>query len=649
MTPRNPVLRMVWWVWLAVPCALAAEPAEDSAKAEEKKGKDEERIVVTATRLETPYEQVGSSTTVITRADIERSQKRTVVDLLRSVPGLDVIQAGGPGGTASVFIRGAKSEHTLVLIDGIEANDPSTPGRSYDWCHLTSDNIERIEVIRGPQSTLYGSDAIGGVINIITRKGTGKPSFYFSTEAGSFRTFKETLGASGSQGPFNFAVDLSRFDTRGISSAGKRYGNHEKDGYENTSFSSHFGYKASDNLDFDVFLRCIHGEAELDNFGGPYGDDPNYTSESRQRFFRTQGRLLLLNGLWEQKFGVSCSDHHRSTRNDPDAAHPGELERSSYDGRILKLDWQHNFYLHDTNTLTLGAETEEERGKSRYHSESFWGPFDSNFDEQTARTNSFYAQDQIRLWDCFFTTVGFRRDDHSTFGGKTTYRVASSYLVKATGTRFKGSVGTGFKAPALFQLYSAYGNPALQPEESKGCDFGVEQDLFGGVLTLGATCFHNEFTNLIDYNLATWLYENVAQATSKGVELTATVRPIADLTLRASCTHTDTEDKATGRELLRRAKHRAALDASYRLFKKLNLNLGVACVGERSDMDFSTWPATRVTLGSYVLVNCGVSYDISDNFTVFGRVENLLDRRYEEVKGYGTPGVGVFAGVRARF
>jgi len=613
-----------------------------------------EQLVVTATRLETPARRVGSSITVITRREIEQKKAPTVLELLRTVPGLDVVRSGPAGGQSSVFLRGAKSEHTLVLVDGVEMNDPITPGRSFDWAHLTTDNVERIEVLRGPQSTLYGSDAIGGVINIITRKGKGKPRVTITAEAGSRHTFRESLSVLGSTPVFRYAISTSRFQTDGISAAERRDGNREKDGYRNTTCSARLGFTPAENFDVDLIFRRMRGKADLDNFGGPGGDDPNYTSDTRQHFVRAQGRLRLLGGDWVQKFGLSLSDHHRTTRNNPDAAHPLDLERSAYDGQIVRFDWQHDFRLHDTNTLTVGFETERESGKSRYHSDGAWGPYDSAFPRKTARTDSIYVQDAIALFDRFFATVGLRYDHHEQFGSQLTWRVAPTLVFPETGTRIKGSVGTGFKAPTLFQLYDPlYGNPALRPEKSRGCDFGVEQDLFGGMVTLDATCFRNKFDDLIDFVFAGWSgsYQNVSKAESKGVELGATVRPTDNLTLRATYTYTHTEDKATGLQLLRRPKHKAGLEVNWRVLKTTNVHLSAAYIGPRKDLFFdnTTFTSSRVTLGSYVLVNLAVSHDVTKNIQVYGRIENLLDQHYQEVKGYGAPGIGFFGGVRGTF
>ncbi|MBI4641541.1 MAG: TonB-dependent receptor [Candidatus Tectomicrobia bacterium] len=634
---------------------LSAIPVLSPAQEKEKKAKDGnvEEVVITATRIETPSREVASSITVITEREIENKQKTTVLELLRSIPGLDVVQQGGPGRVASIFIRGAKVEHTLVLIDGVEVNDPISPGRAYDFANLTTDNIERIEILRGPQSTLYGSDAIGGVINIITKKGEGKPGFFISTQGGSFTTFRENAGVSGGNKRVNYSLGISRFDTNGISAASEKDGNREKDDYKNTSLSGRLGLTPTEIFGIDVFLRYIDSRFDIDNFGGVGGDDPNRRSDSRQLFFRTEARLSLFDDLWDQKLGFSLTDHDRNDNDDPDADHPLDFLRSSFSGQLLKFDWQHNFVLHETNTLTLGLETEEEKGESDFRSESAFGPFTSRFEEKTARTTGFYLQDQIKLLSSFFTTLGVRLDDHSRFGSEVTYRIAPAYLFKETGTKIKATYGTGFKAPTLFQLFSSFGNENLNPEKSRGWDIGIEQDLWEKRLTLGVTYFRNDFDNLIDFvfDPSTFEsgFENVAEAESKGIELFASIRPIDDLSIRASYTYTDTEDKSTGEELLRRPKNKFGLDLDYRFLEMGNVNLTLVYVGKRDDLDFSTFPAARVALGSYTLVNLAASYAITKNFQLFGRVENLLDDQYEEVKGFGTPGISAFAGAKVSF
>ena len=619
--------------------------------AEEKKEKTlKYYIVVTATKTEQPQAEIGSSTTIITAEDLKRTGKETVLEALRNVPGLDVVQTGGAGRTSNIFIRGAKSEHTLVMIDGVEMNDPVSPGRSYDFAHLTVDNIERIEIVRGPQSTLYGSDAIGGVIHIITKKGKGKPKFFISGEGGTYNTFREAAGLSGGTEWINFSLGISRFDTKGFSASHEKYGNTERDGYGNTSFSARIGLTPMENFEINFVARYSDARTDLDGKGGKGGDDPNYTSNSKQLFFRTHATLRLFNGRWEQKMGFSLSNHDRDYQNDIDSQHPYDSLKSFYDGQMLKIDWQHNLYLHKTNTLTIGVEYEQEKGESEYSWESAWGPGKSVFPEKTSHITGFYLQDGIKLWESFFVTLGMRVDDHSRFGSATTYRIAPAYIFE-TGTKVKATYGTGFKAPSLYQLYAPatawgpIGNENLKPERSKGWDAGIEQYLLADRLIMGATYFRNDFEDLIEFD---WMrgYINIARAETKGMEIFVSTLPLGDLTIRGSYTYTETKDKETGEKLLRRPKHKGNLSLNYRFLEKGNVNLGVIYVGERDDW----YPySNRVEAEAYTLINLAASYDITGNVQFFCRMDNLFDRDYEEITGYGTAGRSFYGGLKAIF
>jgi vitamin B12 transporter len=543
------------------------------------------------------------------------------------------------------------------MMDGIELNDPITPSRAYDFSYLTTDNIERIEVVRGPQSTLYGSDAAGGVINIITRRGEGPFKAAIAGEAGTYQTYSTRAEAGGSAQGFHYSLGASHVSSDGISAAkekgytleGERYRNPERDAYRNSSVSGRLGWAPSSTFDCELLLRYLDSRSDLDNHGGQGGDDPNARQDVKQLFSRVQGRLSLGNGLWEQKIGASLSNQDRDYENDPDADHPTESETASYDARITKFDWQHNLYLHRTNTLTLGLEYEVEKGRSDYYSEAFGFPFQSTLEEKKVTTRSAYLQDQVRLKDFFFCTAGIRLDDHSRFGTEVTWRLAPALLIPATHTKFKGSYGTGFKAPTLYQLYSQYGDRDLNPEESEGWDVGVEQALWGEILSLGATYFHNHFKDLIDFDAGLNRFVNFALVRTKGVELFLLLKPIPDLNIQATYTRTDAEDRKTGLTLIRRPRHKYGLEANYRFLKKGNLNLSYRYVGKRFDNDYNAFPPTRVALSNYALINLAASYDLSSHLHIFGRVENLLDEDYEEISGYGTPGRSVFGGLRLSF
>jgi len=600
-------------------------------------------FVISATRVLTPGGEVASSYTVITAEDIARSGKRSLGDVLRDVPGLHVVRQGGAGQLTSVFLRGTERRHVLVIVDGVEINDPIGVDRAADFAHLHVDNIERIEIIRGPQSPLYGSDAIGGVINIITKKGKGKPTVTITNEGGAHHTFRSLVGIRGGTGRLHYSAMLSRLTSDGISAADRKDGNREDDGYDNTTFTSRFGYSPFENLELEVFLRGIDAASDLDNAGGAGGDDPNYRQDSKQVLTRAQATLSILDDRWIQTLGLSCGYIRRETRNDTDADHPSDVERSRYVGRTYGADWQNIFELHPTNTLIAGLECREERGRSRYFSDGAWGPFTDRFSTESARTQAAYIQDQVRLGDVFFASVGVRCDDHERFGSETTWRIAPIVHVTRT-TRLKGTYGTGFKAPSLFQLFSAYGNPDLDPEKTRGWDAGVEQDLFGKRATVGLTWFRNDIEDAITYDYGTSRYGNINRAVTYGIEATATVKATDRLTFNSSYTRLYTEDKSTGEDLLRRAKHKITAGTNYRFLDRGNANLGVVYVGRRADMDYSTWPASTVTLRSYCLVNLAASYAVSDNVRVFGRIDNLLDKGYQEVLGYGTPGRNAHVG-----
>lgn len=615
-----------------------------------------EPMVVTATRVETPISEVGSSVTLIPRAEIERRQAVHLLDVLRGVPGLDVVRQGGAGQQASVFLRGANSGHTLVLVDGIEVNDPSNPSRAFDFAAMPVENIERIEIVRGPGSTLYGSDAMGGVINIITRRGAGQPKVSLSAEGGSYETHQEKFSLRGGTEMVNYSVAATWLNSAGISAAGEKYGNSERDGYERKSLSSRFGLTPNEVLDIDIFYRYLDAEADLDAFAGTFGDDPNNTLNSRSDYFRAQAQLALFDGFWQQTLGVSLTDYDRSNDDKADADRPLDTVKARYDSQFSKLDWQHNFNLSQANTLTFGAEYEEETAEGSFFSTSSFGSFASEIEKATVRTTGYYLQDQARFNDNLVVTAGARLDDHSRFGSEETWRLTASYRFPSTGTRFRGSYGTAFKAPTLSQLFEVTtygsGNPDLAPEKSRGWDFGVEQTLLEQRIQLGATWFHNRFDNLISnrYNVATGKFEwlNIDDARTRGLELTLEVQPVDSVSIAAGYTYTDTEDRATGQELLRRPSDKYNLNVNYRPLEQAELTLELLHVGKREDFD-SEPPFAVTTLSAYTVVNLMGAYSFSEALRLTGRIENLLDEKYEEVSGYGTPGIAGYVGASLSF
>lgn len=630
--------------------ALNLVSQENSSKEKQKPDLKHE-VIVTATRLETPLKEVASSVTVISREELDRAKKTTVLEALEEVLGVSVIQNGPEGGAASAFLRGANSEHTLVMMDGVELNDPISPSRSFDLAHLTLESIERIEVLRGPQSTLYGSDALGGVINIITTKGQGRPRFHLLTKGGSYRTFSGSAGISGSLNRADYSFNVSRLQTQGFSAASEAYeGNSENDGYQNLSLCGRIGFRFKNNTDLELILRNLKTEAEIDNFGGGYGDDPNNTQNYDSLFLKVQVRSLQLRNRWEQKLFFSVVDYDRRHKNPTDDIHLFDSEEGFFKSRLFEIDLQNNFFLHEKNILTFGIDHHQEQGESEYQYNTIWGSDLSTFPLKRAWATGLFLQDQVRVADRFYATIGVRFDNHSQFGSALTFRLAETYLIEATKTKIKVTCGTGFKSPSLYQLYAPgtfwgpIGNKGLMPEKSLGLDFGFEQGFIGDKILLAATYFLNDFRDLINFDSYQG-YINIGRAEAKGIELLLRARPLDELMLNLNLTTTETRDKKTGNKLLRRPEEKFSANLDYRFSKKGNFNLSFLSIGKRDDMDFSTWPYARVTLPAYTLVNAAFSLDISSNIQAFSRLENIFNEKYEMIKGYGTPGFSIYGGL----
>ncbi len=602
-------------------------------------------LIIGATKTETPTYKLGSSVTVIDSQEIKASKKTRLLELLKTVPSLDVIQSGGSGGNTSIFIRGANSEHTLVLLDGIELNNPGSTNRSYNFVDLSLDNVERIEILKGPQSVLYGSDAIGGVINIITTRGSGAPSAQVSAEAGSYDTAIEKGAVSGSSQSINYSFAASREDSGGISAASSRSGNSEDDGYQNTSLSARIGATLSDQSEISLYSRYTQARAEIDNNGGVGADDPNRITHNDQTFLRAEAKTGLLENV-QSTLGVSYSNHSFDDDNDIDDLNPLDTLRSSFDGELLKFDLQNNVDLGRLGTVILGAETEEEKASSVYKSDGEFGPFESNFSERSARSYGFYLQDQVELGQDFFLAIGGRYDQPDTANGEFSWRIAPTYLFKESGTQVKGTYGTGFKAPSLVQLYADFGNPELEAEESRGWDIGIEQEFEEQQLQVGVTYFSNQFDNLISFDPQTFIFENISEAESSGFETFAKFLISDASELRVSYTYTDTEDKVTGESLLRRSRHKLNSVLSAEVFEDTEVRVSSTLVGSKFDNDFSTLTPTRVKLGSYTLVDIAAVYRGFESFELSLNVDNLFDKEYEDVLGFGTKGLAAYAGIK---
>lgn len=609
----------------------------------EEKGYDVGEVVVTADRYGEAVENVGSSVSIVSSEDVEEKGNILVSDTLRSIPGLTVVRNGGLGGLTSVYIRGAESYQTLVMIDGVEMNDPISPARSFDFGSLLTDDIERIEVVRGPQSTLYGSDAIGGVINIITKRGEGKSKIGASFEGGSYYTYKGSLYSRGGGKKGDYSVSLSRVVSDGFSMAA---GGKEKDGYNNTTFMGRLGANLFDKAKYFFTWRYMDAENILD--AGAFDDDPNYTADTIN-FDGKTGIEHYVKDWWKYELNFSWLKTKNNYWDPFDDAHPLSDSKAWYNGLNLKGDWQNTIEIGDISTLVGGVEYQEEQGKSFSRMTSGFGEFISEFPKRAVNTLGLYVQDTIKFWERLFITLGGRYEDNQIFGSHTDYKVWASYRVPKLDTRLKCSIGTGFKAPSLFQLYSVYGSTDLIPEEVMSYDIGFEQPLFNERLTAGVTYFHNNFSDLIDWNDALWQYQNISKAMTQGVESEINWVVISGLKAGLTYTYLQTEDRSTGLQLDRRPMHTYGLIISWYPTERFTARLDLINVGERKDINYSVFPYEQITLSAYTKVDISLHYKIHPSCGLFGRIENLLDEKYEEVYGFNSPRLSGYGGMKVEF
>jgi len=607
-------------------------------------------VVITATKTKTNLLELAHSITIIDSTEIANRNKSNVFNLLQTEYGLSSIQFGPGGGLSTINIRGANVGHTLILIDGIEMNLTSESSNLYDFANLPVEGIERIEVLRGPQSTLYGSDAMAGVVNIITKKGSGKPTLTLFSEGGSYNTIKGTLGFTGNYNNLNYILSIGRTQSGGFSAAGENYGNMEKDTYEGNNFSSRIGYDFNKNSGINFFLRYSKAKTDLDQGGGKFKDDPTYKYNLEETGLHAEGFVNLFNGLWELKLGGSYIRNVRKYNYDSTLFNP-VYSNSFYDGRKYKLNLQNNFNLPANNILTLGVETETDQASTMFYSLSQFGPYESILPKSEVTTTGVFLQDQFKFANSFFITGGARYDYHNKFEEAFTYRIAPSYILWKTGTKFKATIATSFKAPSIFYLFDPFfGNEDLNPEKSFGWDVGIEQFFWSDRITFGLTYFNNDFKDLIglDDNFKSF---NIDKVRTDGVEFFFSTNPVNKIYLKAVYTYTNAKNKSENSEdfnnsLLRRPKTKIAFLVNYSFNEKANFDLEIIYMSDRDDKDFSSFPSKKVKLEAYSLVNLAAHYDLFNFLRLYTRIENLFDAQYEEVFGFGTPGLSFYGGLK---
>ncbi|MCG6120155.1 MAG: TonB-dependent receptor, partial [Blastomonas sp.] len=547
-------------------------------------------VVVTANRTAQPVERVGQSIIVVDSEEIERRQTQTVADILRTLPGVSITRNGGFGSSTSVYIRGAESDQTAALIDGIKLNDPSSPGGGFNFGNLLTGNIERIEVLRGPSSVLWGSQAIGGVINMITRQPTEDIAVNLRGEYGYRDTGQLVGNISGKAGPLSASVGAGYFRTDGISAFSEARGGTERDGYENYGANGNFNLALSDAISIDARGWYSEGRVNIDGFPAPtfaFGD-VDEESRTRELVGYTGINAALFDGRFRNRLGYAYTD----TRRRSIALDGPATETFAGHGRNERIEYQGIFEIAEGWQLTGGLERET----SRFSSSSFGAAPSLG----RARIDSIYGQLVASPVTGLTLTGGVRRDDHNRFGSATTFGANGVYAISQTGTIVRASYAEGFKAPSLFQLQSDFGNQQLQPERSKGWDAGVTQNLVEGRLQASATYFRRNSDDLIIFvscplprtgicaGRPSGTYDNVSRARAEGVEIGVTMQPVDALRLQANYTYTDATNRSPGnanfgRQLVRRPQHSMTALIDYAWSFGLETGVTITHVGANFD------------------------------------------------------------------
>lgn len=631
---------------LAAPVMAAeqlTDPGQDPGVAE---------VVVTATRAPVRLDKVGSSVSVLTLDDIRRSQSIGAAELLAATPGVTFSRNGAMGKATSLYIRGAETDQTVVLIDGVKLNDPSATGGGYNAGNLLIGDISRIEVLRGAQSVLWGGQAIGGVINMITKAPSKALEGDISGEGGSYKTGYLRAGLGGLSEKVEWRAAASYYTTDGVSAyaLGK-----EDDGYRNVGAAGRLRYKFTPNVSADLRSVYSKGHSEFDNTGS----DAPLTGDTEELVAYAGLNAALFEGRFTNRLAYAYTDTERMNLNPLQANTQRTFDAA---GRNDRVEYQGNLTLAEGYTVTFGAENERSKFRTASPTAAVPKPVPG---VGKAQINGVYAQISMTPIQGLTLTGGMRRDEHSTFGAHAVGQVSAAYSLNDGGTVLRASYGEGFKAPSLFQLYSDFGNTALNPEGAKSWDAGVEQRFLEGRLTASATYFHRDSDNLIvfvscfgvgmagDPICATHpsggYYGNVAKARARGWELTISAKPVEGLSLDANYTALDARDVSPGavthdRFLVRRPKQSANISATY----VWPFGLSTTVAARRTGSTFNNAANTQ-RLKPHTLVDLKLSYPLSDSIELYARMENVFEQTYQTVLNYGTLGQASYAGIRYRF
>jgi len=625
------------------PVVCFALDAVRSTSTNQEEAAESQPVIVSATRTDIPLDRSPASVSVISSDDLEQKQIERVSDALREVPGLNVVQTGTPGQLTSIFMRGLPSEDMQVLLNGIPINQ-GLAGQ-FDFANLTTDDIDRIEVARGPQSTLYGPRALAGVVQIFTKQGTDAPGFTFSSEGGLYDTFRESLESDGKSairmdssggelGEFDYSIGASWLDTDNA---------RPNNNYRNSSAIADVGWSPSEDLRIgSLFLYTLSDTGNPNTIFDPKPVDHFLT----EKWFIAPHVDLRVGDWWEHKF-IFDYDQERQVNNPNQDGFVGPT-RALFERTTV--DYQNN--LRPTSWLTLTSGffySRVDAGQERPFVSQAFGPQPTFISDHTQEVAGF-LQATVGI-DNFIFVAGGRLDNFNQFGDVWTYRFAGSYKIEKTNTTLHSSVATGFSPPSSQDKIFGM-NFGLRPEKDLGWDIGIEQRLWENRVTVGATYFHNDLSNVIGFN-GQFQTLNLGAAETQGLETELRAQPIADLTFTASYTYLDTEKTSSadisqpqGARLPRRPRNEVYVSGSYLWWKKLRTTIAAKFVNAREEINFG---GPNFDIEDYSFVNVATEYEINPHMSIFGRIDNLTNEHYAEVFGFPALGRAIYGGVKLRF
>ena len=601
-------------------------------------------IIVTAVGVEQDIEETGAAISVLTEGDIRDQQSISLSAILQELPGVSVTQSGGLGAQASVRIRGAENDQTLVLINGIRVNDPSTPDGSFDFGNLLAGNIERVEVLRGASGVTWGSQAVGGGVNITTKRPTEQLTLFAQGEYGANDTVRVVSNASGKFGPVGVNIGGGYARTDGISAFS---GGTEADGYRQYSASGQVQVDFTDNVRFEASGYFADSIIDNDNVFPPFSSDDSQFSLAQEIYGNAGIHAAFLDGRFHNRLAFSISDINRKIISPFFTSIPrGRTERFEYRGDFLVIDQLR---------LIFGAEKED----SRYEN--------SGVSDSTG-IDSFFFQTVFQPLKGLTLTGGVRHDEHEDFGGNTSLAGNLSYQIGGNGPTIRASYAEGFRAPSLIDLDDrpfGFGTPDLLPETAKSYEIGIDQSLIGEAVRISATFFQRDTRNQIAFaacpvapdpapavcssgNRPFGTTLNIERNRTRGAEAVLSIVPVERLRIDANYTWLDTQNRSSGtnfgNELARRPASSVYVNASYQTGFGLRLGADLQMVGDSFD-DL----ANDRRIDGYALAGVRANLPVTDGIEIFGRIDNLFDVNYETATDFGSPGRSAYFGARARF